>query len=1667
MAMIPEIMQSIPETSLSSPSQISTPESDGINNLNQEPSNRMTFSSEISDGVADPLLVERRGYYSTGNITARTDIMENTEENLLLDTANDWKGSVAEVEVTDLTTLYVVNGTYDDGIVGTNVNPSSTNPPSYYPFGWNATSNSTDGGQTQRAAYDAADYIVVENEGTKIGPSGKQYTHYAGTSIVWTQTIENIPQVDDFVLSFDYLYLRGVLGDQNFSGNCTLNAFVDGNRVYNVSLPTLPSRGIWYETGEIPITITDAPSSFEFMIGLVIDETLALNADEDYNGDSIAEGISNTVYITAYLDNVRFISSTSPSFESVDLQFNAGSDSAAITGGSGVGTASIENSTYWQSPQVPVSITSNKTVSFRYNSRLLSHRFTNSTYTTAIADEGVSFEVNHGSSVTIDAFSYLGSLAGYEENALLVYHPSDWENTTVFDPFLNDVSSQCTFFSDYFLIPESALAYLGWYEIAIESPNYVDSIDVQINDSGWVSGVIFRPTNLTLPEISIQTPLEIPSILDNVNITWYLPNGTTWYDESKSGGVDGVIQGTQRILDSSQAGAWQIEVFWTNGTEIAFDIASFNVYHTAQLIAEPEIIETDTGEIITGIVRYSDLDTGRYLTDDSATISGNWSLSTVFFTANPVKNWWEASFNTDDVGAGNFTIHVDASRPFYDSVSCDIFIISTNVTRLNSPNAPWSSTHWGSEIVLTFNFEVYDAGASTWGPVTNNSDVVVDFNWTAGYWHVAEDATPGIYLITVDTSSLPSDTYLLQATFSKAYHQSQDLYLTLIVSPVASSLIIFGDTSARVNISDDYSLKLRYADEAEDPISGASVIVDGVIPAIGLTHSTVDPVAGELGNYSVTLTPTSAGVYTVRFEATEQNSEPATTVFVLVVNDVATSLVVSGGNSFEIGLTDVLNTSFTYKTFDETGIENASISILYTGNPGGISWDLAQIGLGEYSVEFSATVSGTYVVTIAAFKQYYQSASASLFLVVNDITTNLTVLNGTAGIVGYGSDYRLVLSYTNGTGYGLSSANVSIESVTPETGLSWDSTVAGDPGFYSILLTPETSNTFTVLVKASLFNHQVQFATFTITATAIATSLTVLNTSTTISFDQNYTVFVLYQTEELVGIENADLSLQNPPTGISYTLFEELGSGYYKVTISPLEIGTFDLVFRAERAGYQSDAAGFALSASRIQTELRIASGLSSEAIQYLQTSELSLIYERTDFNSNVTEADISIQMAPSTGLNWSYHEASGAYHLVLTPNYIGRWTLTISASKLGYALGSVQFILDVEPVTIIAELLTLQTATEGRSFPIRISLTQEGTAIPVTGALVEYRMTASGAPVGNFEVMAENGTNGVYEAWFTFPLYQSNVEYSLEVRVSKDNFELNGGTFVRTFTKDIDMVLRFTPIISFSGFILAAFVFSLVGLRAYNTRKRRKNLEALQVKKRFDDVSNLLGIITLHKKTGLPVYSKMIKGGFEEAMVSAFITAITHFRSEFEMDEKHWEFNVIPISDIISAVPTKSLIVAFITLRPPSKFQEVGMEAFGRAVGAMFDESLAEQRASVVDPEQTKILDTLFYDLLDGYLIERFRTSKEAAFPKKMQCLVDTAQQLENGEGFKLEDLAKGMATCGIEESHAYKLVMDAIDEDLLEIADVEDADLHTPAVIHDVPKPPDDIDDDEDLLP
>lgn len=1702
-------------------------------------------AQDMGSGTMNPVPVEQRGYTASGSLFARTDTGTNTNASLAIDQEHGWKGSLAEVSVWNLTKLYAVNGSFDTGNPGLVVNPDGSAP--YHPDGWDAFSNSTDSRQTQVVSYDTAGdkFVTVENSGYVAPGINKPYQHFAGTRVLWFQNVANVPQTTQFRLSFRYLYLRGPLGS-GFVGNCSISVYINDVVKWSLTLPKVSQRGVWLDSGSIPLTLTSVGSSFSFMIGLNITQTLALYTSIDYDGNGYPDGVANAAYITAYLDDVALVGASPPDFSQVSLTFKAGSMTAPVSGVSGSGTASISNPSYWTANPLAVGVTSNTSVSFAYEARLLSHYISNSTWSTDISKVGVAYDASPWSSAGVSLFTYLGSLGSYEDFLLSVTVPIDWGNATVYDPFLVNVTGLCSVTSGQVVVPQSVLTRLGWWHLTLQAPNYLRAIVTQkyhSQTSSWSNESSFRTGNLTRVLVNIQTIQSIPVELSNVNATWALPNGTTWAYESFSGGVSGWIMSSSHVVDTTAAGRWSVVVSWSNGSEIAYGDALIDVYHHATLSTVYDDIETEAGLIVTDLVRYIDSETGKYLMDDSVSIVGNWSGAATVFSPNLAKNWWEGIFDTSLVEPSLYVVRVNASRPYYDDSYCLFVIRSTAATRLASPNSPWTSCAWNSTVQLTFAYEVLDSQSHVWTPVTNlTGNVHANLNWTAGHWSVSQNATTGVYVFDVDTGTRPSGNWLLNFTFTRLSHQPQQILIMLLVSAVVTTLTLDGPTSGQVDINEEHSLKVTYADSNGVPIGAANVIVDDVSPAEGLQVSSITEIPSEPGNYTLKLTPKHPGVFTVRLLATKSESQPATSIFVLLVNDVATSLHITTGDSAVIGCTDVYTAVFHYEMLNGSGVENASITILFTGPSGGLTWSTPlQTGIGNYSVEFSPVDSGTYLVTIAAFLPYYQSSSAMFFLIVSDISSELMFVNGTSASVLFGNSYRLVVHYTNSSGFGLDGSDVRVESVNPLGALEDSTTEPLGQGLYSIVLTPRQTTTATVLISARFLNHQTGFITFTLTTMAIPAFLTVTNSTAVTSIDRNFTLYMKLQTENLVGLAGAVIAVQNPPVGVAFVGPVDLGDGRYALTMIPTDIGAYDMLFRATLPNYQSASAAFTLNIVKVPTTFRIAGGLSYAAVRFGDAYALRVMYERTDMMQNVTDATIGVYLSPEEGLMWTVQQLDGYYSIGLLSGSLGRWTITVSAERENHTLASVQFVLDivtisttlgggvhpetvnysrpflftltyrvldnqsgvsgasvlatgdgsdwvsiqdlgngsyslnVTPVglgdfsplltfdkpgyeskqyrlsfTVVkiplkVQLLSSSYATEGVPFDVIVRVTEEDTGRPVNNAAVSFRISSDLA--GDFLPMDETDVPGVYSRQYVMPLWVDQTSYTVEIVVSKDNYQLRSG-FSAAFFKERNFAVRMTPVITNTGLLGLAVLTSAVGLRISRKRRRQRNIEALSVKKRFDDIANVIGLIVLHKVSGVPLYSKIMRGGFEEGMISAFISAITSFRSEFGMDQSHWEYEVIPISDIISAVATRNLICAFMTVTAPSASQQVKMEAYARSCGAMFDDVLGDVRGQILEPETVKALDSLFYDLMDGNLLTLYKRRFDTAFPRRLKCLQATASFIERPDGFLLGDLAKGMTSCGIEESHAYKLILEAIESKILVTAERTDEVASTPSV-------------------
>jgi len=243
----------------------------------------------------------------------------------------------------------------------------------------------------------------------------------------------------------------------------------------------------------------------------------------------------------------------------------------------------------------------------------------------------------------------------------------------------------------------------------------------------------------------------------------------------------------------------------------------------------------------------------------------------------------------------------------------------------------------------------------------------------------------------------------------------------------------------------------------------------------------------------------------------------------------------------------------------------------------------------------------------------------------------------------------------------------------------------------------------------------------------------------------------------------------------------------------------------------------------------------------------------------------------------------------------------------------------------------------------------------------------------------------------------------------------------------------QYSPLLILVGALVVGFIVQKV----QSQRRKAEYIEAMVVKRRFDDVRDLLGVIVLHRSSGIPIYSNLLKGGFEDSMLSAFIAAITQFRSEFEVNLKDWQ--IVPISDIIRTVSTQNLICAFITLGSPSGTQEERMMQFARAIGFIFDSHFENAPIHVLNDEAQDRFETLFNEMLDGALLTTYRTVEAHKLPRNLRLLEKSTAMMDQHDEFELEKLASIMTRSGMEEARVYKTIMDGIEIGYLEPVDLE----------------------------
>lgn len=921
--------------------------------------------SLISEGVLNPQSIIQSATYSSDWENLRTDTSPNPSMNLFIDQSHNWVGHQVDISVNNLQRLYVVNGSFDNGINGTNINGVGD----AQPFGW--TEMFENGGEAQQnhstSYLEHARYVTVQNEGKN---ETNNWKHKKNTFVVWNQTVALEPYTESFYLRFDYRYDSGPLGvrDNRFF----LGVFFDNNddlnwddRVYALDLDALGERDQWIDSGLLGIN-ESMSANFNFAIGLFIangDANLELS---DFPGEE-----EHARFLRLSFDNVTLVGLTKPRPSEIELTASLpNEDTINITDtarGSGTGVV-VHN--YWEIDPLPVNFTSNSSVIFDCSATLYTGNFKNSTWETDSDSHGVKYTVAAGTSVNLTLWTVISYPGAYQNFEFNVTYPSDWENVTVYDSFPSNVTSQCTLGSNYVIVNGSTAAQFGWWQISFQAPNYMKDIATQVfNPSGgtWENETVFRCVNQTRVIGVIKANGETPDPLVGITTTWMLPCQSTWSQTQNTGAANGQFNSSNRWLGrtNTSAGVWTTMVSWNNGSEVAFAASTFELYHQTSLTAIYPVIETEPGSTITGMVQFKDTDNDNTLLDGAASLVANWSTTPVALAPNTLQQRWEGSFDTSLVGLGNHTVRVNATQNYFDPAFCYIIVVITYDTALTSPSAPWDSANWGTIKNITLVFNRYNLTTQTWEGVTNTTPFVqVECNWTTGYWTAETLVDPGQYALRIDTSSNAPSVWALNITISKNGYRTRQLIIALDVGERPAELTILSETQIVIPIHNTTHLILRYGNQSHG-LAGADILVYSQTPASGINIGAVSHLGD--GNYSIPLTPQVIETFTIVFQSNLTQYTKDTATITLTSTQIPTSLETPGILSFEVPYGNSTQFSLYYLRGDTdepiTGAEITaesqpttvpSISIIETMN--------------RYNVTLSANVTGTWIITFTANK---------------------------------------------------------------------------------------------------------------------------------------------------------------------------------------------------------------------------------------------------------------------------------------------------------------------------------------------------------------------------------------------------------------------------------------------------------------------------------------------------------------------------------------------------------------------------------------------------------------------------------------------------------------------------------------------------------------------------
>jgi len=759
----------------------------------------------------------------------------------------------------------------------------------------------------------------------------------------------------------------------------------------------------------------------------------------------------------------------------------------------------------------------------------------------------------------------------YKNSRAEITKPADWNITQILDGFDVDRIESCPGTdpgSVEFTIPNGVFDQALW-KIDATSSNYISNGSLV----AWNGSAFNEESSITLGDtFQINATLNdtIPFASTQANCTIEYPNGTIFWQKSKTLGSYNINFGNLTVGFNMSVGNYQTIIEWTNNQsqsdrdKVGFMEFGFNVWHQTNLTALNSEETKVSGEPYLMKVEFRDYDFNESI--DFATITFNSTYSASGTMAYLGSGIYGFDIVLSGLSAGDYYYSFNASKNNYENQSIINLIhleIITQPLALETPSVVINADA-NSYAICRINVTGALSGTLLTGPVN------VTTNWIKNY--IVTDNGSGIVKLNLSTDHIPiqgiPETFTVTIFANKTNYGSTSGFISITVHPI-STIVNVNKTLVDVYLNGSFDLRVNYTEEV------SSNLIDEAI--LNVTWDSIYSILPDSDSFIISFSTTNLSVathaillqlnhpgYETGFYSVYVNVLPKTTSVSIFLNQEDktsdSSLAISGDQS--------LNITIKYKdAITDSFIPGAIVEL----NGSSISETLTEIGQ-QYSIIFNPgdIPIGIHFLSITAQKEYYNINPSIIKITINPIPSIVNV-NETIINVILNSSFYLSVNYTEeGSSNVISGALLNVSWVS-----SYDIIPDGNGFIVNFSTTNLSLITYTIVFQLNHPRYEAGFQSVYVNVQPKTTSLNIFLNQEDKSSDRSLSILgnevlniTLMYMDTTAGSFISGAGVELNGSGISKTL-TEIGQQYFLIfNPGELNVGIHFLSITAQKANY-------------------------------------------------------------------------------------------------------------------------------------------------------------------------------------------------------------------------------------------------------------------------------------------------------------------------------------------------------------------------------------------------------------------------------------------------------------------------------------------------------------------